>query len=86
MEHTKTHWIIAGNLVMSGDGKETIAIVPQEANARFIVRAVNNHDKLVEALESLFDDYENWTGSYTGEAIERMRKQVQQVLKKAEAP
>lgn len=70
-QHTQTpyeaHWHPEKNKWIVGDkGKfDSIAIVRDEANARFIVTACNNHDRLVEALrkehEAYFRNVQNLT-------------------------
>jgi hypothetical protein len=62
--------------IRPANGERLIAIVSGEmqqdeirANAAFIVRAVNTHDDLVEALKDLLDG----TGDMTAERIEKAR-------------
>ena len=68
-KHTPGPWIASGCVVYGGDGKAVadlvagVCNVPStrhpdvvEANAAFIVRAVNNHAKLLAALEALRED------------------------------
>lgn len=45
-------------LLYVSDGADDPEPYPAEANAAFIVKAVNNHDALVEALEDLISDAE----------------------------
>lgn len=68
-EHTPTPWKTGGSFgldVLTSDGNTHIAncgiyqgeneyTQGKQANAEFIVRAVNNHDALVEALNELLD-------------------------------
>ena len=67
-EHTPTPWAVGARAflrVETSDGK-TVATTGSdsdlrdqwEANAAFIVKAVNAHDALVEALEDLLSDVE----------------------------
>lgn len=57
--HTPTPWILdADNIqLIRNDKKEAVctmfAYPEREANARLIVKAVNNHDRLVETLEGI---------------------------------
>lgn len=64
MEHTPLPWMRNGQTTqdwwrIDGSGERTgfdflahpTAIVPDDADAEFIVRAVNNHDALLSALE-----------------------------------
>jgi len=63
MTHTKTPWSIdsndldgtwsIGNIEHDGDDWDVCTVHSTKANAEFIVRAVNNHDALVEELENL---------------------------------
>ncbi len=59
-----------------------------EANAQFIVRAVNNHDALLEALEGLADkvsDYslERASGTDVADAIGQARAAVARVTEES---
>lgn len=55
-KHAPTPWIIdgcSGRMITTPGGYYGfIADVDTKANAAFIVRAVNNHERLVEALEA----------------------------------
>lgn len=63
MTHTPTPWEISeknnGDYVVYGSGNELVMVdtsyypvAPSPDNAAFILKAVNNHDKLVEALRA----------------------------------
>ena len=78
----------SGDVVMeyAGCGSHRMKIAP--ADADFIVRAVNAHDALVEALRECLgyveSDYETRQGDYGGaqDTVDRARA----ALKKAETP
>jgi hypothetical protein len=65
MTHTPTPWHaviptidrqkMIGHPIINNDDGESID--NYEANAKFIVRAVNCHDELVDALEMMMDKY-----------------------------
>jgi len=68
---------------ISPDNFRGISIAEGEANARLIVKAVNCHDELVEALKAIVDDIEeNHLKTYSrGDLLYK----AQQALKQAEA-
>lgn len=60
MERTKGEWVQNGNNGIHTKQGNCIAITDgdnHKANAAFIVKAVNNHEKLVEALEGILKEY-----------------------------
>lgn len=44
-----------------GDNTSSVRIGREEANAAFIVRAVNSHQRLVEALGEVMEWIDNWS-------------------------
>jgi len=67
MEHTAIPWelskkepfdVIYDICVYHNDECAHIALWVHEANARFIVKAVNNHERLVENIQRLIHSYE----------------------------
>lgn len=80
-KHTPTPWGVWLNHRICPEPQpgqftsETIATVDNDANAAFIVRAVNSYDALVEALE-FYANRDNWKdeesgiGTHPGEAID----------------
>ena len=62
-QYTPTPWIsdtASGQLVIreiSAGNKGIAAFPTSEENSAFIVRAVNNHDSLIQALERLLDGH-----------------------------
>ena len=60
MEHTPIPWAFEAvqhdelRITAPNEGPEELAIVYATHDAAFIVRAVNNHDALLSALEGLF--------------------------------
>ena len=69
MKHTPTPWKAGGKYageitIDLSDGTIRISGRNATTNAEFIVKAVNNHDALVEALSSLLSlgvaEYDNW--------------------------
>lgn len=59
-EHAPTPWRIAGKgTIRAGDGwVGTVHWHKREANAAFIVKAVNAHEALVKALGTMLDEYD----------------------------
>ena len=56
MTHTPTPWtwkVKNGNCIYPAKGFSSLAMCELDGNAEFIVKCVNNHDALVEALENL---------------------------------
>lgn len=60
-KHTPLPWGDCGLSVVDRNG-ETIAVAPADKNAdaniRFIIRAVNSHDELVEALKDMVLEFD----------------------------
>ncbi|HXP63987.1 MAG TPA: hypothetical protein VN815_00815 [Steroidobacteraceae bacterium] len=60
-EHTPTPWFVMGNSIQTKGGNYIADLSSprgsqeRDANAAFIVKAVNNHDALVEALTECLD-------------------------------
>lgn len=67
-------------------GDDRIETETNEANAEFIVKAVNSHDELVEALDELqFMVYRHTQGEeISAEEFNLARQQAKQALEKAE--
>lgn len=80
IKHTATPWKVENGIIRTPifDNK-VISRDEIRANAQFIVKAVNNHDALVEALEALTnycDNYANTEDSY--EFINQAKKALSQ--------
>lgn len=60
-KHTSTPWLVAGHLIVSESGTSIAEIRPlrAEANAEFIVRAVNAHDALLDACKAIHECIDN---------------------------
>lgn len=55
-KHTPTPWILDGDWILKDDDTPVAAAhVNAEANAAYIVRACNAHERLVEALKEARD-------------------------------
>ena len=61
MKHTQLPWDLAYNGYKYVIEKDSVFIADDvlQANAEFVVRACNNHYKLIEAVESLIQDVQN---------------------------
>ncbi|KKL99779.1 hypothetical protein LCGC14_1811000 [marine sediment metagenome] len=79
MEHTPIPWKLDSKptdypqTVTSNDGTVVALTGDDRANATFIVRAVNNHAKLLAALENMLVN-PNYYGKKARAAIEEARK------------
>lgn len=80
MTHTATPWLYRDSPYVFDSNKNCIAITDTdnaskeriEANAAFIVKAVNAHDELVEACRLAYEDWQNGEhGSPAFIALER---------------
>lgn len=91
---TPTPWMIDPanpEMVMYSDGyicdcdapsyRQTLLQVEWEANAAFIVQAVNAHQDLVEALEQVLIDWDDGSGAFT--LTQATINKAQAALKKA---
>lgn len=83
--HTQGEWKCKNNKVFSYSEKEPIAIISNysndkecEANAKLIVKAVNNHEKLIEALQNIIDNNPGTVKKSIIEAIELVESIEQQ--------
>jgi len=97
MEHVETPWTtsIAGNGFQSliyGENDqtgETIAVVyTDQVDAEFIVKAVNSHDELVEALQFVLDKFNEFEDKYCLLAgketyVDTIRNTLEQALSNA---
>lgn len=62
-QHTPTPWTVTnassaymeGTIIMGPDATHEVAGVWMKENAAYIVKAVNNHERLLEALKRLDD-------------------------------
>lgn len=80
MRHTPTPWLLGGNLVVAEKTAAiicTMRLLNAEANAEFIVRAVNNFDSLLEACKIVLECAES--GNPNG-----WRNKLQAAIKLAE--
>ena len=78
--HTPTPWKVGEEYEILGPNEKVVATTyhnrPEvEANAAFIVRAVNAHEELLEALRYVVD---------SGESYERVQEIAVQAIAKAE--
>uniref|UniRef100_A0A6M3LXF5 Uncharacterized protein n=1 Tax=viral metagenome TaxID=1070528 RepID=A0A6M3LXF5_9ZZZZ len=74
MNHTPLSWYLSGGWVIRGTEAELVAEVLDEnveANADFIVTAVNCHDDLLEACEALLAESPKLT-MVTDELVDRL--------------
>ena len=92
MEHTKLQWSyektektpnnldILINSRKDGNG-ECVAWAYREANAAFIVKAVNNHDQLIDMLKNIL-----YSGLLIGPTLlhQKVRDDVYEAIKQAE--
>ena len=63
-----------------------IGEVFEEANAAFIVKAVNNHDKLLEKFnELLYEAVNHWGGNELPDSFLQAISEAQEAIKQAEA-
>lgn len=87
IKHTPTPWKV-DDYVMSGEKYRVfspadpvaVASVAGKANAEFIVRAVNSHDELVEAIKNAIDSLPD----HVGPRIAQVKKELSEALAKAE--
>lgn len=95
MEHSPTPWKIGDTFtksIFSGDTLivgtyNTYSDIPAEANARFIVKAVNCHDYLVELLQGYIEHFDNpyWSDLAVKEWLDdTWIPEVRQALSRAE--
>ena len=95
MEHTETPWKVAADFWKSNTrivevfGSHVLAVTidchpvtaaEAEANAKFIVKACNNHDRLVETLKALYTEFEFQTAAYEGGSLDDLRDKVKAAL------
>lgn len=85
MEHTPTPWTKSASLLdgfekcICTESGETIAFLDNNDDAKFIVRAVNCHDELVEALKVMVDYFKDTTPTHS-----MVLYKAEQALAKAE--
>lgn len=87
ISHTPTPYVVKPRKdglvnIYHGVGVHCVALCVKPQDAEYIVRAVNNHDALLETLENAVDDL-NFDGTYTAEEILKTVDQVRNDIRQA---